>query len=213
MLKIIMKGKFITFEGCESCGKTTQAKMLYDFLKGSGLDIIFLREPGGSLVSEKIRAILLDPRNKNLTDSAELLLYMASRAQTVKEVIEPALGSGKIVLCDRFLDSTLTYQGYGLGLPIKFIKLLGAFATGGIQPDLTILLDVPLKKALGGINRAKDRIEQREYAYHLRVKKGYLALAKQEPDRIKVVALEREKIATHKKIRKLALDVIKSGAL
>ncbi|MDD5079671.1 MAG: dTMP kinase [Candidatus Omnitrophica bacterium] len=204
-----MKGKFITFEGSECCGKSTQSKLLYEYLKKAGYPVVFLREPGGTKVSEKIRKILLDGRNDSITPETELLLYMASRAQTVKEVIEPALKKGKIVLCDRFLDSTIVYQGYGLGVDLKLIRDMGGFATGGIRPDLTILLDLSLKKALDGIGCKRDRIESRTFAYHLRVKKGYLTLARKEPARIKVVKLAENKLQTQARIRELALDALK----
>ncbi len=207
-----MKGVFITFEGCESCGKSTQSKLLCDYLRVQGYDVVFLREPGGTVVSEKIRRILLDPLNKGMCDEAELLLYMASRAQTVQEVIRPAVKAGKIVLCDRFLDSSLVYQGYGLGMDIGFIRELGSFTTGGIEPDLTLLLDVPLKRALDGIKHAKDRIEQRAFAYHKRVKKGYMSLAEKEPRRIKIVTLEDDKMRTQDKIRALALPLVRPCA-
>jgi dTMP kinase len=207
-----VKGVFITFEGCESCGKSTQSKLLCDYLRVQGYDVVFLREPGGTVVSEKIRRILLDPLNKGMCDEAELLLYMASRAQTVQEVIRPAVKAGKIVLCDRFLDSSLVYQGYGLGMDIGFIRELGSFTTGGIEPDLTLLLDVPLKRALDGIKHAKDRIEQRAFAYHKRVKKGYMSLAEKEPRRIKIVTLEDDKMRTQDKIRALALPLVRPCA-
>jgi len=202
-----MKGKFITFEGSESCGKSTQSKLLYEYLKASGYDVIFLREPGGTRISENIRKMLLDPDNKSMSCQTELFLYMASRSQTVKEVIKPALGQGKIVVCDRFLDSTVVYQGYGLGMDIEFIKVLGDFVTEGIKPDLTILLDLPLKNALKGI-RQKDRIEKRAFAYHKRVKGGYLEMARQEPERIKVVRLEKDKMGTQGKIRALVGKIL-----
>jgi len=147
-----------------------------------------------------------------MCDEAELLLYMASRAQTVQEVIRPAVKAGKIVLCDRFLDSSLVYQGYGLGMDIGFIRELGSFTTGGIEPDLTLLLDVPLKRALDGIKHAKDRIEQRAFAYHKRVKKGYMSLAEKEPRRIKIVTLEDDKMRTQDKIRALALPLVRPCA-
>jgi dTMP kinase len=203
-----MKGKFITFEGSECSGKSTQSKLLYEYLLGKGRKVIFLREPGGTKVSEDIRQILLDNKNKSMTREAELLLYMASRAQTVSEVIKPALKQGKIVVCDRFLDSTLVYQGYGLGMDIKLIKSLGRFVTDGINPDLTILLDLPLEKALNGIHREKDRIENRSFQYHRKVKNGYLKLARQEPKRIKIVKLAEDKFVTQKKIRGLVEKIL-----
>ncbi|MDD5725121.1 MAG: dTMP kinase, partial [Candidatus Omnitrophica bacterium] len=129
-----MKNKFITFEGSEGCGKSTQSEMLFSYLKSKGVKAVYLREPGGVKLSEDIRRILLDPESR-ISAEAETLLYMASRAQLVEEVIKPALKSGETVVCDRFLDSTIAYQGFGLGIDIGFIKLLGNFATRGIKPD------------------------------------------------------------------------------
>ena len=204
-----MKGVFITFEGSECCGKSTQSKLLYRYLVGKGYPVVFLREPGGTPISEMIRKILLDPGNKSMAASTELLLYMASRAQTVEEVIKPALAKGVIVLCDRFLDSTVVYQGYGLGMDVKFIRSLGAFATGGISPDLTLLLDLPLREALDGIGPKKDRIEQRNFAYHRRVKNGYRAVAAAEPRRVKIVKVEAKKADTQVVIRQHVACLLK----
>ncbi|HQJ15321.1 MAG TPA: dTMP kinase [Candidatus Omnitrophota bacterium] len=197
-----MKGVFLTFEGSECCGKSTQAKLLYRYLLRKGCRVVFLREPGGTRISEMIRRILLDPANTAMSASTELLLYMASRAQTVRQVIKPALARGSIVLCDRFLDSTIVYQGYGLGMDLSFIRSLGRFATDGIKPDMTILLDLPLKTALGGIGAKKDRIERRAYAYHQKVRNGYLALARREPQRVKIVKVAPEKADTQAAIRR-----------
>jgi dTMP kinase len=177
--------------------------MLYEYLKEKGHKAVFLREPGGTKVSEDIRQILLDNKNKSLTSETELLLYMASRSQTVSEVIKPALENGQIVVCDRFLDSTIVYQGYGLGMDIKLIKVLGDFVTGGLTPDLTIMLELSLEKAFKGICREKDRIESRSLEYHRKVKDGYLKLAKQEPKRIKIVELAEDKNETQSRIREL----------
>ncbi|MDD5347642.1 MAG: dTMP kinase [Candidatus Omnitrophica bacterium] len=203
-----MKGKFITFEGSECCGKSTQSKLLYEYLKRKRRKVIFLREPGGTAISEAIRGLLLDPGNTAMAGETELLLYMASRAQTVREVIKPALEKGVIVVCDRFLDSTVVYQGYGLGMDIGLIRKLGAFATQGITPDLTILLELPLRDALNNICRKKDRIENRSFAYHRRVKNGYLSLARKEPKRIKIVRLADDKSETQKAIRRLVEDIL-----
>jgi len=197
-----VKGVFLTFEGSECCGKSTQAKLLYRYLLRKGCRVVFLREPGGTRISEMIRRILLDPANTAMSASTELLLYMASRAQTVRQVIKPALARGSIVLCDRFLDSTIVYQGYGLGMDLSFIRSLGRFATDGIKPDMTILLDLPLKTALGGIGAKKDRIERRAYAYHQKVRNGYLALARREPQRVKIVKVAPEKADTQAAIRR-----------
>lgn len=197
-----MKGKFITFEGSEGCGKSTQSKMLFEHLKAKGLRVIYLREPGGVKVSEMIRGILLNPRNK-ISPLAETLLYMAARAQVVQEVIKPALIAGKIVICDRFMDSTLCYQGYGLGIDIKLIKAIGNFATQGINPDLTIFLDLPVKRGLKHRHNCEDRIEQRSVSYHEKVRRGYLALAKAEPRRIRAVKVEEDKFKTQSRIREI----------
>jgi len=198
-----MKGKFITFEGSEGCGKSTQSKLLYQYLKRKGFKVAYLREPGGTKVSEKIRKILLDARNDSMAAMPEMLLYMAARAQIVHEVIAPALNNGSIVICDRFLDSTITYQGYGLGMDIKLIKCVGEMATSGIKPGLTIFLSLPLKKGLRHRQHTKDRIEKRSLVYHSRVLKGYLKLARLEPKRIKIVKVNKDKNKTQSEIRKL----------
>lgn len=208
MAKKDLKGTFITFEGPECCGKSTQARMLVDYLRSRGRRVVFLREPGGTPISELIRKMLLDIKNSGLSQRSELFLYMASRAQTVQDVILPALKRGAVVICDRFLDSTLVYQGYGLGFDLGLIKSMGAFATQGISPDLTILLDAPLKASLERIGSRKDRIESRSFAYHSRVKNGYRRLAGKEPQRIKVVRLAAEKNITQQRIRELVEHVI-----
>lgn len=201
-----MKAKFITFEGSEGCGKSTQSKLLFQYLRKCGYDVVYLREPGGTKVSEKIRKLLLDSKNSSISSIGEMFLYMAARAQIVEEIIQPALLKGKIVICDRFLDSTLAYQGYGLGLSIKSIEEVGNMVTKGIKPDLTILLDLPIKKGLRHRELAKDRIESRSYQYHLRVRKGYLAIARKEPDRVKIVRVDKDKEVTQERIRELVLN-------
>ncbi|MCM8770772.1 MAG: dTMP kinase [Candidatus Omnitrophica bacterium] len=203
-----MSGKFITFEGSEGSGKSTQSKLLYQYLRRQGYKVIYLREPGSTKIGEKIRRILLDPRNKSILPVCETLLYMAARAQMVEEVIVPALKKGKIVICDRFLDSTLAYQGYGLGISIKAIKSIGDFATQGIRPDLTIFLDLAVKAGLRQCGKTKDRIEERSLRYHQRVREGYLKLAKAYPGRIKVIKVDDHKNKTQIKIRELVKDVI-----
>ncbi|MFH1355252.1 MAG: dTMP kinase [Candidatus Omnitrophota bacterium] len=196
-----MRGKFITFEGSEGCGKSTQSRMLARYLKGRGRKVVYIREPGGTKISEKIRKILLNPQNKKISANCEMLLYMAARAQIVDEIIKPALLGGKIVICDRFLDSTVVYQGFGLGIDIQLIKKLGSFATNSLNPDLTILLDLPVKDGLKNRGSSKDRIERRSYSYHLRVRRGYLKLADSQPGRIKVIKVEKNKDETQSKIR------------
>jgi dTMP kinase len=202
-----MKGKFITFEGSEGCGKSTQSRLLAKYLREKGYPVVYLREPGGTKISERIRKILLDPKN-HMSLATEMLLYMAARAEVVNKIINPAVTEGKIVICDRFLDSTLAYQGYGLGMNIGFIKKIGNFVTGGIKPDLTILLDLPVKKGLRYRKLKRDRIEKRSLAYHIRVRNGYLKLAASNPKRIKVVKVDRDRFVTQEKIRKIVLDKI-----
>lgn len=198
-----MKGRFITFEGSEGSGKSTQSRMLYRYLKSRGAKVIYLREPGGTTVSEKIRRILLDSSNSRMSAACEMLLYMASRAQVVTEVIKPAIMSGTHVICDRFLDSTLAYQGFGLGMDLKLIRYLGNFATGGVKPVLTVFLDLPVERGLCHRRDNSDRIEKRPLAYHRRVRGGYLAMARREPRRFKVVRVEEDKALTQRNIRKL----------
>jgi len=197
------KGKFITFEGSEGCGKSTQSRLLADYLKRKGFSVVYLREPGGTKISEKIRKILLDKKNDGMTPVCEMLLYMAARAQVMKEVIRPALLKGKIVICDRFLDSTIAYQGYGLGMDIDFIKKTGSLATGGINPDLTVFLDLPVKKGLKHREFAQDRIEKRPLSYHEKVRNGYLKIAALEPKRIKIVKVDIDKVVTQTNIRRI----------
>lgn len=200
-MEMALKGKFITFEGSEGSGKSTQAALALEYLKGKKLPVMALREPGGVKISEKIRQVLLDTANTGMGDECETLLYMAARAQMVKEVLAPALESGKIVLCDRFLDSTVAYQGFGNGVDVKFIRQLGAFATKGITPDLTLLFDIETEKGLARTNAQKDRIELRPHDYHNRVRQGYLALAKQDPKRVKVITVDADKETIFKRVK------------
>ncbi|MEW6097040.1 MAG: dTMP kinase [bacterium] len=187
---------FITFEGSEGSGKTTQSELLTKALQEKGFDVIHTYEPGGTKISEKIRQILLDPENFNMSALTELFLYLSARAQIVKEVIKPALEAGKIVICDRFIDATLAYQGYGRGLNKKLIQKLNSVVTQDIKPDLTIVLDVDTNEGLQkAINLHKDiyppgkgdRIEQEGLEFHQRVRNGYLEIGKQNPQRVKII--------------------------
>ena len=153
-----LKGKFITFEGSEGSGKSTQAALVLNYLKDKKLPAILLREPGGVKISEKIREILLDVNHTTMGDECETLLYMAARAQLVKEVLIPALEMGKIVLCDRFLDSTIAYQGYGNNIDKTTIQQMGKFAVKGVVPHLTLLFDIDPQQGLSRTNARKDRI-------------------------------------------------------
>ena len=210
-----MKGTFITFEGIEGSGKSTQIVLLANYLKSLGVKIVLTREPGGTLIGDQIRKILLDPANKALDSPAELLLYAASRAQHLSEVILPALAAGTIVLCDRFSDATLAYQGYGRGLDRNMIRELDRIVTAGMRPDLTVLLDID---AAAGLARARGRnnsrglerearFENEEIAFHERVRRGYLTLAKQEPDRIRVVNASPAPDRIEMEIRKIVVAV------
>lgn len=198
-----MSGYFITFEGPEKSGKSTQAKLLKQYLAKKGFSCLFIREPGSTKLSEKIRKILLDKRSIGLSHFAEMLLYMTARSQLIEEVIEPALKDNRVVICDRFLDSTIAYQGYGLGIDINLIKKIGKSVTKGIEPDVTILLDLNDKDSLFKANHKKDRIELRSENYHKKVRKGYMSLSKSYPKRIKVVRVGDDVFSTQKEIRKI----------
>jgi len=180
---------FITFEGVEGCGKTTQARMLAAHLAERGVRTLVTREPGGAAISEQIRAILLDNKNDGMDPMAEALLYVASRAQFVAEIVRPALAAETVVICDRFADSTLAYQGYGRGLAIDTLRTLNGIATGGLAPDLTFLLDLPVaegiarKRKEGNLNRLDNAGE----TFHERVQNGYHALAEVDPARWRVI--------------------------
>lgn len=188
-------GYFITFEGVEGCGKTTQIKLLSEFLSVHGKAAVLTREPGGCPIADKIRAILLDAENRALSPLAELMLYAAARAQHVTEVITPALNAGKIVLCDRFCDATVAYQSFGRGIDRDVIDTLNLQACQGVSPDLTVLVDcdpaVGLERARRRIEATsgprEERFELEALAFHHRVRNGYLQLAADEPDRFLIV--------------------------
>ncbi|RME82094.1 MAG: dTMP kinase [Caldilineae bacterium] len=182
--------QFITFEGIEGSGKTTQLKMLLTWLRTRFDRVLHTREPGGTAIGDEIRAILLDPAHTEMAPEAEILLFSAARAQIVRQVIRPHLEQGWIVVCDRFYDSTLAYQGYGHGLPLDALRQITHFATGGLKPDLTIYLDI--EPEFGLRRKAKtpeewNRMEAKELAFHRRVRAGYLALVEEEPERWYVV--------------------------
>lgn len=189
-------GLLITFEGVEGSGKSTQLQSLAKRLQEAGHQTLGTREPGGTALGEAIRRLLLEWRGGGVAAATELFLYEASRAQLVREVIDPALRRGCVVLCDRFADATVAYQGYGRGLDLSLIRRLNELATGGIGPDLTLLLDLDPAVGLRRIGRARDRLEAEELAFHQRVREGYLALATQNPGRIQVIdgALAPERI-------------------
>ena len=187
----MVRGKFITFEGGEGCGKSTQVKRLKEALERDGIEVVLTREPGGTWLSEEIRHLIKDQMTDVPCDRSELLLFLAARAQLVKNVIRPALEAGKWVLSDRFSDSTLAYQGYGRGLPLGDLRQMNDFSCEGLKPDLTLLLDVDSEVARARMRSREaatattaDRIEKAGEAFHARLRNGFAAMAKAEPERI-----------------------------
>jgi len=188
------RGTFITFEGMDGCGKTTQLRVLAGALRGSGRNVVETVEPGGTDIGQQIRRILLDPVNTAIHSRTELLLYFASRAQNVHQVILPALEAGSVVLCDRFTDSTLVYQGCGRGLDAATVLQLDSIACDGLRPDLTVLIDIDLETSLARARRrnersdgSESRIDDEGAHFHERVRRGYLDLAVAEPARFLVI--------------------------
>lgn len=179
---------FITFEGGEGCGKTTQGRALYRRLKKERVPVILTHEPGDTALGARVRRFLKQENDADIRPEAELFLFLASRAQSVKEIIRPNLEKGLTVICDRFAESTLAYQGYAMGLDIPFINAANTFATGGLRPDLIILLDIEpelgLRRKMSSRPGSKyDRFDTREIAFHRKVREGYLEMARSEPDR------------------------------
>lgn len=191
----LRRGLFVTFEGGDGSGKTTQIKRLISRLRLLNVPVLETAEPGGPPIGQQIRRILLDPENKEMDATAELLLYFAARAQNVNQWILPALSSGRVVVCDRFTDSTLVYQGYGRGLGVQVVRTLHRIACGALKPDITIYLDIDLETALERVharNRerngpAETRMDEQSVEFHRAVRAAYLKLAQQEPGRIRVV--------------------------
>jgi dTMP kinase len=184
-----MKGRFISLEGIEGTGKSTQAKLLSDYLKDKGFDVVLTEEPGGTQIGLSIRELLLSVEHKGMTAVTELLLYNASRSQHIREIILPAIGRGAIVITDRFTDSTIAYQGFGRGIDPSLIDSIDLIATGRLRPDITILLDLDAEVGLKrnkGINKT-DRLELEDLEFHQRVRNGYHNLAEKEPERIKLI--------------------------
>ncbi len=183
---------FISIEGPDGAGKSTQLAMLADYCRERGLDVLTTREPGGNPISEKIRGLILDPENTDMSAAAEALLYAASRAQLMDTVIRPALESGRIVLCDRFVDSSIAYQAYARGLG-DGVRVINEFATGGIKTDLTIFLDIDpeVGRERNVSTGKKDRMEQEELAFHRAVYEGYKDIARREPERVVCIDASR----------------------
>jgi dTMP kinase len=182
---------FITFEGPEGCGKTTQIRQLAEYLQEQGHDVLTTREPGGTEIGDRVRAIVLDPEHTEMHPACEFLLFSAARAQHVEQVIRPHLENGGVVLCDRFADSSLAYQGYGHQLDLDTLVHITDFATGSLAPDLTLYLNLPvsvgLSRKAGGEGDSWNRMERMRIAYHERVRSGYLEMAAQNPERWEIV--------------------------
>lgn len=217
---------FITFEGPEGSGKTTHSRLLYEYLLDEDYPAVLTREPGGTRISDSVRQILLDPENVDILPRTEILLFSASRAQLSDEFIRPHLEQGKMVICDRYADSTMAYQGYGLGLDLEALQAITVFATGGLSPDLTLYLDLPveegLKRRLGltgdselpgpgtqlALFRKWDRLDRKEVEYHRRVQKGYEQLMLAEPDRWHRVNASRSVEEVQDDVRREVLSVL-----
>ncbi len=197
-----MKGKFITFEGCEGVGKSKQLSMLKNDLDELGIDYVLTREPGGTAISEKIRDIILDKDNAEMTDECEALLYAAARNQHINGLILPALNQGKLVICDRYIDSSFAYQSVARGLGVEYIEKINDVAMGGCMPDLTLFLDLSPDEAFkrkGGVD-GSDRMELSGMDFHNKVYFGYVETANRYPERIKRIDCSGTKEQTHEKI-------------
>jgi dTMP kinase len=202
---------FITLEGPEGSGKTSQLPALADFLRDQGYDVLVTREPGGTSVGDQIRDVLMNMKNVSIVPQTEILLFQAARAQHVAEILRPALAEGKVVICDRFGDSTLAYQGYGHQTDIRTLQYLIHFATGGLTPDLTLLLDIPVSE--GFDRKIKNdsewnRLDAYAKAFHERVRQGYLELADEEPERWHIIDATQSKDQVQTEMRKAVLQKI-----
>ena len=193
------KGLFITFEGADGCGKTTQMNLLAEYLKKQGYEVVLTREPGAKGLGEKVREILLNYEGE-VSDRCESFLFLADRAQNIDIIVNPAISKGKIVLCDRHTDSTVAYQGYGRGLDLKRISELNDIATNGRKPDLTFVFDIDTETSMKRVGKEKDRMESAGIEFHNRVRKGYLEIAKQEPERIRVIDASKSIEEIHKEV-------------
>jgi dTMP kinase len=207
------RGFFITVEGGDGAGKSTQAGLLAAWFRARGFSVVHTREPGGTSIAEAVRKVLLRPQSR-IAPMTELFLYEAARAQHVAEVVAPALAAGKLVLCERYTDATEAYQGWGRGLDRGDVALLNRVATGGLRPDLTVLLGAPVH---AGLRRARgrkagaDRLEREPLAFHRRVAAGYRAIARREPGRVRVVAWRDGAAAVHALVVRAAEDFLKKA--
>jgi len=205
-----MKGMFISFEGIEGTGKSTQAGLLADHLREKGYRVIQTMEPGGTSISLKIRELLLSVESKEMDHVTELLLYNAARVQHIKEIIGPALERGDIVITDRFSDSTVAYQGYARGIDLKLIDSLDMIATKKLRPDITVLFDIDVRTGLARNKKLgkKDRLELEDISFHEKVRKGFLRMAAREPGRIKVVDCSESLDGVRQKVVKIISDFL-----
>ena len=203
------KGLFITFEGADGCGKTTQMELLAEYLKNNRKDVLLTREPGGKRLGEKVREILLN-YDGPVSDRCESFLFLADRAQNIDIIVNPAVSQGKIVLCDRHIDSTVAYQGYGRGLDIERINKLNDIATNGKKPDLTFVFDIDVETSMKRVGKEKDRMESAGIDFHNRVREGYLELAKQEPQRIKVLDATKSIEEIHNNVIEIINEKLKN---
>lgn len=208
-----MSGLFITFEGADGCGKSTQLKFLAEYLKENGVDVVLTREPGGSLVAEKIRTILLDKENTEMDAITEALLYAASRAEHVRKVIRPALQSGKVVLCDRFIHSSYAYQGYGRELGVSQVQKINEPAIDGCMPNITVFINITPEQAFSRMNEQKehDRLESECLSFHERVFEGFTALS-HEKNMISIDA-QGTKYETQAIIRERLMPIFKEKGI
>lgn len=210
------KGLFITLEGGEGAGKTTQISFIEQYLEEVGLDYITTREPGGITISESIREIILDKHNTKMDGKTEALLYAAARRQHLVEKVIPALVEGKVVICDRFIDSSLAYQGYARGIGVEEVLEINKFAIGGYMPDLTIFLDIDVKEGLGrvkGRNGEINRLDLEDITFHETVRNGYIELLRQEPNRIRKVDASQSVEDVSKEIINIIKDTLEKKQL
>jgi dTMP kinase len=204
------RGLFLSLDGLDGTGKSTQCRLLADWLRGRGHEVVQCADPGGTAVGAALRDILLHHRGE-LAPACEAFLFMASRAQLVAEVIRPAVTSGRAVVCDRFLLANVVYQGYGGGLDVGRLWDIGRLSTGGLEPDLTLVLDLPLEAALSRRDRAPDRMESRAREYQQRVREGFLTEARRRPDRIRVIDAGPAVEAVQARIREEVERVLAAG--
>ena len=204
---MVKRGYFITFEGADGCGKTTQLELLADYLKEKNKEVIITREPGARGLGERIRDILLN-YDGEVSDRCESFLFLADRAQHIDIIVNPAVEDGKIVLCDRHIDSSVAYQGYGRGLDIEQIDRLNMIATNGKRPDLTFVFDIDAETSMKRVGTEKDRMESAGIDFFNRVRKGYLELANQEPERIRVLDATKSIEEIHNEVVKIFSELI-----